>query len=338
VTSEQQEAIANAQLLMDKAYEELRSHKPELSPAEKEALVRHLRSILTADNIPPSVQLQGDLSIDPNPLTVKNNSDIFKGIWITVIRGFSYRKDVAVKRLRDANHPNVARTRNFLYQGTVWRMLAHENVVPFYGIHIQTDGAIELVSHWAKNGDVMSYQRAFPHCNRRAIVKGAARGMAFLHRCDIVHGSICGSNILIDETGKAMISDFGLAAATNIDGDLITEGMSTSQTMTMARWMAPELTWSILPVPVFASDVYMFARTILEIMTGQKPFYKEKNTFKLITDLGNGRLKETQPEDPEVRDRGLTDGVWALLMEMWKKEKEERPTMSVVEARLERLM
>ncbi|EJU01925.1 kinase-like protein [Dacryopinax primogenitus] len=324
------------QLLMDKACQELHSSDAQLSPIQREAVVRDLRTILTSDTVPDSVRLPGELTIDYSTAIVNHGSDIYKGEWRTIVRGEPRRKVVAVKRLRDPN-PSAVRVRRFLYEGTLWRMLAHDNVVPFYGIHAEGK-VIELVTLWVENRDAMTYIRNVPGCHRRAIIKGAAYGISYLHRCNIVHGGICGSNILIDDSGRPMMCDFGLATASNADGDLINAGASTSQTTTTARWIAPELTSFNSPVPVPASDVFSFARTILEILTGEKPFPKEKNTFKLIADLRDGRLQVARPDAPEVVLRGLTDGVWALMNEMWKQDLRQRPMMKDVEARLEQLM
>ncbi|KZO98426.1 kinase-like protein [Calocera viscosa TUFC12733] len=218
-------------------------------------------------------------------------------------------------------------------------MLSHPNVLPFYGIRIATvDGrpSISLVSLWAQHRDVGTFMINFPNCNRRAIVKETAYGIAYLHRHGIVHGAIRGSNILIDSNGKPMLTDFGLATASTSDQEALTEGLSTSETSTTIRWLAPELTNTRFPV--FASDVFSFARTILEIMTGSKPFQELRNVWQIAAMLNQRTLKPKRPEDPRVLARGLTDDVWTLLMDMWEDKPEDRPRMREVEERLEDLM
>jgi len=91
-------------------------------------------------------------------------------------------------------------------------------------------------------------------------------------------------------------------------------------------------------MPIFASDVFSFARTILEIMTGEKPFKSKKNVWELASLLNQGKLTPTRPEDAQVNARGLTDEVWDLLEQMWAHSPEDRPTMREVAGQLEDLM
>ncbi|KAJ6578291.1 kinase-like domain-containing protein [Mycena capillaripes] len=78
-------------------------------------------------------------------------------------------------------------------------------------------------------------------------------GISYLHSVNIVHGDLCGRNILISEEDRACLTDFGLAAFVEVETSIksSTRGGST-------RWMAPEL---LLP------DVYHpglpFRRTIV---------------------------------------------------------------------------
>ncbi|KZO98419.1 kinase-like protein [Calocera viscosa TUFC12733] len=323
-------------LLMDKGFEDRDTLDADLSPEERKIKFKALRDILTTKTVPSSVELKGDLSIEAYPSYADDGSDIYKGEWRTNIQGTRHTKVVAVKCLRDP-HPDGSRAAKFLYEGALWRMLAHQNIVPFYGIYIRGP-TIGLVSLWFGSLNVVKYLRQYPNCNRKTIVKGIADGIAYLHEYEIVHGSVCGSNICMDETGKPMLTNFGLAAASSADGELIADGMSTSNTLTTARWLAPELTSTTSRAPTFASDVFSFARTILEIMTGEKPFSEEKNVFKVIGDLRIGELHATRPSNLEVAKRGLTDEVWSLLNAMWAQDPNERPTMEDVVHALKQLM
>ncbi|KZT55919.1 kinase-like protein [Calocera cornea HHB12733] len=323
---------------IDAGYEELRSSA--LDNQDRDAIFEGLRTLLTIDNVPTSVQLQGELAIPPFATISNPGSDIFQTQWQGRI--------VAVKRFRESA-TNPKRASKFLYEGAIWRMLNHPNVLPFYGIRIEKieghpNPSIALVSLWAAQQDVRTFITAVPDCNRRAIVRETAYGIAYLHRRQIVHGAIRGvsllktqqSNILIDGNGKPMLTDFGLATASTSDQEALTEGLSSSETSTTIRWLAPELTTTRFPV--FASDVFSFARTILEIMTGDKPFKEQKNPWQLAALLNQGQLVPARPQGQAVIDRGLTDGVWALLLQMWVDKPENRPKMDRVVDRLEDLL
>jgi len=315
--------------LNDTGYQASRSEI--LSRAARDAIFESLRTMLTIDNVPTSVQLQGELRINAGSLVINVGSDIRQAKWRNQI--------VAVKCLRDPN-PTPQRENKFLYEAAIWRMLDHPNVLPFYGIYVETyedRKTIALVSQWVDYQDVLKFIQKFPDRDRREIIKGTSYGIAYLHRRKIVHGAIRGSNILIGNDGRALLTDFGLASASGVDREALNEGLSSSETSTTIRWMAPELTMGTR-IPSPASDVFSFARTILEILTGDKPFKEKKNTWELASLLNQGRLIPVRSQDPQVGHRGLTDDVWELLLDMWSTQPEERPKMSEVVERLEELM
>jgi len=210
-------------------------------------------------------------------------------------------------------------------------------VVPFFGI-VRQDAALGLVYNWLENKDAMTFVKKYPDCNRRAILRGTADGIAYLHSKEVVHGDIRGCNILIDAYGHPKISEFGLAAASTSDQELVFDGMSAALSSTVARWMAPErCRQGQEAFPTWHGDVYSFARTMLEIMTGEKPFPREKNVWSIVFRLMQG-FNPDRPQGKEYEERGLTDGVWELMQRMWLVDENNRPTMRQVVWELGELM
>ncbi|KAF7365850.1 Kinase-like protein [Mycena venus] len=88
-------------------------------------------------------------------------------------------------------------------------------------------------------------------------------GLKYLHSENIVHGDLCGRNVLIDENGVARLTDFGLASLIESDTSIKSSTRSGS-----TRWMAPEL---LLPPPGSAfrrtpeSDVWAFGCICCEV-------------------------------------------------------------------------
>jgi serine/threonine protein kinase len=82
-------------------------------------------------------------------------------------------------------------------------------------------------------------------------------------------------NIFIDETWGVQIADFGLA--------IISDATSNTQTVNgrgTIRWMAPELHFPSafelqFFTPTYASDVYAFACTCLEVIFTLRYVYDE---------------------------------------------------------------
>ena len=89
-----------------------------------------------------------------------------------------------------------------------------------------------------------------------------ASGLEYLHSNDVVHGSIKGPNILVDDSGRARITDFGLA--TILPNPVFKRAFLDDQSM---RWAAPET----LCTPGTYSkeaDVFSFAMVATEVRNG----------------------------------------------------------------------
>lgn len=84
-----------------------------------------------------------------------------------------------------------------------------------------------------------------------------ADAINYLHESNVVHGDIKGSNILINDNGHSLLCDFGLTKMTQSKTSTTMRGAGTT------RWQSPEL-WEDIPKS-FASDVYAFAMTIVEV-------------------------------------------------------------------------
>ena len=119
------------------------------------------------------------------------------------------------------------------------------------------------------------------HCRRRSPprqLSDVAEGLSHLHSRNVVHGDlkgVCGcsrsglitwltprqANILVDASGHARITDFGLAAVTQ-DLDLIRSGLG--ERGDSGRWIAPEIldgrgTYSK------EGDVFSFGMVMIEV-------------------------------------------------------------------------
>lgn len=97
---------------------------------------------------------------------------------------------------------------------------------------------------------------------RLKIAAGAARGLAFIHgsckTLKLTHGDIKSTNVLLDRSGNARVSDFGLSI------------FAPSQTVAKSNgYRAPELTDGRKHTQ--KSDVYSFGVLLLEILTGKCP-------------------------------------------------------------------
>ncbi|MCA9534523.1 MAG: serine/threonine protein kinase, partial [Myxococcales bacterium] len=97
-----------------------------------------------------------------------------------------------------------------------------------------------------------------------AVYAKVATGLANVHAAGLAHGDVKPDNIILDASGAPTLVDFGFAAPTQ----QARRGGQRGEVVGTPAYMAPEvLTGDVLP----ASDVYAFATSLSEALTGSLP-------------------------------------------------------------------
>ncbi|KAF8962816.1 kinase-like domain-containing protein [Flammula alnicola] len=278
-------------------------------------------------------------------------SDVWMGKWEDPVERRT--RMVALKFLRQIMVQNVREKLLKRLQAEVlaWHRLCHKNVSQLFGI-VQSPNSIAMVSQWCDNGTICSYLKRNPTANRLKLLIQVALGIAYLHtvKPTIIHGDLKGGNILVDDVGNAIITDFGLSkvmeemsmsiatAEGNSNGSM---SMGTSFFAGSTRWMAPELIMALVqddgqvPPITTCSDVYAFASICLEIASGHLPYPHRSNDHAVTVDI----LRGVRPARSDVCLLGLdADGegaFWGALGQCWSEDPEARPDMPHLVALLE---
>ena len=145
------------------------------------------------------------------------------------------------------------------------------------------------------------------------------------------------ANVIIDQGGRANLTEYGLAP---INSDPSFTVAATPGAVGASRWLAPELMHrsrkgSRMPAAESkAADVFAFGMFAVEVFTGRIPFEEQKNEAVVLRILRGGR-----PEMPEnCQAVGLTDEMWKLLESCWQQNPRKRPVMEEVVRRLQRFV
>ncbi|KAK6150297.1 hypothetical protein DH2020_015229 [Rehmannia glutinosa] len=148
--------------------------------------------------------------------------------------------------------------------------LSHPNLVKLLGYCVE-DNELLLVYEFMQKGSLENHLfrrndaiELLSWDIRLKIAIGAARGLAFLHTSDkqVIYRDFKASNILLDESYNAKISDFGLAKLGPSGGN----SHVTTRIMGTYGYAAPEyIATGHLYVK---SDVYGFGVVLLEMLTG----------------------------------------------------------------------
>jgi len=213
----------------------------------------------------------------------------------------------------------------------MWQYLKHPNVSEFFGLAFNLGDMPALISAFYGNTTVVEYVKEKDDEIRLDMVKQIARGLDYLHGKSVVHGDLRGANIIVDGNGYPRICDYGLVF-------IIEPSEFTSiKTGRACRWTAPEImdppedlmsANHSLHLFTKEGDVYAYAMTVLEIFTGNFPFYQKKYDGAVIHSiLGGGR-----PEIPRFLDE--RKDLRELVRDCWHQEASRRPTSRAVTKRL----
>ncbi|KAG5725090.1 hypothetical protein E4T56_gene10273 [Termitomyces sp. T112] len=88
----------------------------------------------------------------------------------------------------------------------------------------------------------------------------------------IVHGDLKAVNILMSNSGRGCLADFGLSTASNSQA-LSLSSFSLGITGGTSRWMAPELLDGRQPTSTTQTDVYSFASVCFEDIFGNHSIF-----------------------------------------------------------------
>ncbi|MFO0878187.1 MAG: protein kinase [Gemmataceae bacterium] len=100
------------------------------------------------------------------------------------------------------------------------------------------------------------------------LIRGVAEGLAVVHAAGIIHRDIKPGNILIDPTGKPVLTDFGLARVLEDTDHATVEGAVMGTPAYMAPEQAAGRTAEIGP----PTDVYGLGAVLYHLLTGRPPF------------------------------------------------------------------
>lgn len=144
----------------------------------------------------------------------------------------------------------------------------HPGIVSFLGAYsVAESGQVALVLDYMDGGSLASLlvkAGAVPEPLLAAITRSVLEGLAYLHRRHTIHRDIKPANILIDSTGGAKITDFGISAT-------LDHTLANARTYVgTSAYMSPERIRN--QAYSFAADIWSLGLSILECGMGRYPY------------------------------------------------------------------
>ena len=211
-------------------------------------------------------------------------------------RQLSLNRPVALKMVRPGSLGSQQEVERFRIEAEAAGRLDHPNIVPIYEVG-EFEGQPFFSMRLIEGGDLRDrVAKALLDCREAALlIRSVAAGVQFAHSRNIVHRDLKPGNILLDESGQPLVTDFGLAKDIDSDSDLT----ATGQVMGTPSYMAPEQaagrTAEIGPL----ADVYALGALLYYLVTGRPPF-QGKTVVETLRDVMDREPTPPQALRPDV--------------------------------------
>jgi eukaryotic-like serine/threonine-protein kinase len=258
-------------------------------------------------------------------------SKLGEGGMSVVYQGYDTRleRHVAIKVLT-LNQRKAEFLKRFDREAKALARLIHPNIVPIidYG---EQDGQPFLVMPLLTGGtfkDILTDRTPTWEEAIRLVIP-IALALDYAHKNSIIHRDVKPANILLNETGDPMLSDFGVAKL--VESDQKTSLTRDGTGFGTPDYMAPELGQGN-PVDN-RTDVYCLGVVLFELITCRRPF-EDENPFTVVV-----KHMLEAPPSPRIHAPDLPVHLEQIILKTLQKEPSERyQSMAALAADLEKVL
>src|SRR5687767_6824331 len=190
------------------------------------------------------------------------------------------KRHVAIKVLPPEFAFDPAVRERFRREAQTAAQLNHPNIVPIHSVD-EKEG-LAFFAMTLCDGDSLAQQlakRARPPVEEvRRVICEVADALAYAHMRGVVHRDIKPDNILLDrETGRALVTDFGIARAAEAGSRLTVTGIAVGT----PAYMSPEQALGEHEIDG-RSDIYSLGVVGYQMLTGVTPFVANNTPSMLM--------------------------------------------------------
>ena len=223
---------------------------------------------------------------------------------------------VAVKVLPLDKGDDAASRERFRREARTAARLAHPNIVPLHGFG-EVDGLLYLVMGYVQGEPLsarMRHGERLPFAEARRIGAEIADALDHAHGRGVVHRDVKPDNILIDdETGRALLTDFGIAKARGA-GPSVTQAGGVIGT---PAYMSPEQAMGQDELDG-RSDLYSLGVVLYALLAGRLPFEGKDGGDMLVKRLTR------EAESLQAARADVPDQLAAAVMRCLAKDRDAR--------------
>ena len=206
----------------------------------------------------------------------------------------------------------------FLREAETAAQLSHPNIVPIYNVEERDNLVYFIMAFIAGDnlGTRLQKVGALEAGEVRRILREVADALAYAHKRKVVHRDIKPDNILLDsDSGRAMVTDFGIARAITDQGD--SRLTATGMAIGTPAYMSPEQSAGETQIDG-RSDIYSLGVVGYQMASGELPFIAPNTPSMLVKHLSE------IPVPVEQRRPDLPTDLSRVIMMMLEKDPANR--------------
>jgi eukaryotic-like serine/threonine-protein kinase len=221
-------------------------------------------------------------------------------------------RQVAVKVLHDRFAEDQEFVERFKREASSAAGLSHPNVVGIFD-RGEWNGTYYIAMEYVAGRSlkaIVSEQGALPQGEAIDITIQILRAARFAHRRGVIHRDLKPHNVIIDEEGRAKVTDFGIARAGASDMTL------TGSIMGTAQYLSPEQAQG--HAVSGASDLYAVGIILYELLTGKIPFDGETAVTIALKQVS------AEPAPPSALNPAISSSLEAVVLCALAKDPAQR--------------
>ncbi len=200
-------------------------------------------------------------------------------VYLAVQQGLD--REVALKIMSPALAADPSFGERFVREAKIVAQLSHPQIVTVYDVG-QHDRHNYIAMEYHNGGDLAEkIAQGISIEDGIRVIAAVAKALCFAHQRGYIHRDVKPENILFKANGEPVLSDFGIAKATNSDTQMTQSG----SVIGTPRYMSPEQARG--KKADGRADLYSLGVIFYEILTGKLPFDGEDSLsigIKHITD------------------------------------------------------
>jgi serine/threonine protein kinase len=255
------------------------------------------------------------------------DAEIGRGGMAVVYRATDLRlhRRVAIKLLPPelAFNPDVRE--RFLREAQTSAQLAHPNIVPIFTVD-EREGMVYFVMALVDGESLaerLKREQHLPIADARRILADVADALAYAHERGVVHRDVKPDNIMLDRvTGRAVVTDFGIARAAAGDSRLTVTGVAVGT----PAYMSPEQALGERELDG-RSDIYSLGVVAYQMLAGETPFRASNTPAMLVK-----HLSEAPRQLDTLRRDAPPPLVHAIMRALAKKPEKRWPDAAAFRA------